>query len=159
MPERADVNILPWYVRWLAMVALCAAFGGWCYVHGMQHTQAAWDAEKAVQQAAALKAEQANRAKELALHQQVIEAQNEAKKRETKLAADAAAARAESGRLRDQLATANRKLSTASADAIRQYAATLSDVFEDCAARYTAVAGKADEHGSDVKTLEQAWPK
>lgn len=151
--------VIPWWARWLALAALCAAFGGWCYVSGMKHTQARWDAEKVAQQAATMKAEQANRAKELQLHQQVIEAQNEAKKREAKLAADAAAARAESGRLRDQLTGIRAELPNLATDAVRRYADTASDVLADCTAKYQELAGQADRIDNDRETLEQAWPK
>lgn len=153
------MTILPWYARWLALAALCAAFGGWCYVQGMKHTQAAWDAATVAQQAEAAKQEQARRAKELKLHQQVIEAQNAAIERNKKNQAAIAAARAESDSLRGDLAAAKSKLSSASADAVRNYAATVSDILGECSQRYTAVAGKADGHAGDVMLLQEAWPK
>lgn len=153
------MTILPWYARWLALAALCAAFGGWCYIHGMQHTQARWDAEKVTMQAQLLKAEQANRAKEQQLHRQVIEAQNAATERNKKNQVAIAAARAQSDGLRDQLAATRAKLSSASADAVRDYAATLSDVFGDCAAKYQSMAEIADGHAGDVMLLQEAWPR
>jgi hypothetical protein len=152
-------TLIPWWARWLALATLCAAFGGWCYVHGMQHAQAAWDAEKVAQQVAAMKAEQANRAKELKLQQTVIEAQNAAKKRETKLAADAVAARAESGRLRDTIAGIRAELPSLTADAVRRYADTASVVLSECTERYSGLAAAADRIDSDRKTLEDAWPR
>lgn len=159
MLERADMTILPWYVRWLALTALCAAFGGWCYVQGMRHTQARWDAATVAQQAEAAKQEQANRAKERQLHQQVIEAQNASQERIKKNQVAIAAARAQSDSLRDQLATTRAKLSTASADAIRQYAATVSDILGECAANYQGMAAAADGHAGDVMLLQEAWPR
>lgn len=159
MPEGADMTILPWYVRWLAVAALCAAFGGWCYVHGMKHTQAAWDAATVAQQTEAAKQEQANRAKELKLHQQVIEAQNAAIERNKKNQAAIAAARAESDSLRGDLAATRAKLSSASADAVRNYAATVSDILGECARDYQSMAEKADGHAGDVMLLQEAWPR
>jgi uncharacterized iron-regulated membrane protein len=153
------MTILPWYARWLALAALCAAFGVWCYVHGMQHTQARWDAEKVTMQAQLLKSEQANRAKESQLKQQVIEAQNDAKKRETKLAADAADARAESGRLRNSIATIRAELPSLAADAVRRYADTTSIVLGECQDRYSELAETADRLDSDRQTLGEAWPR
>jgi hypothetical protein len=150
---------IPWWARWLALVAVAAAFGGWCYVHGMQHTQAAWDAATVAQQAEAAKQEQANRAKESQLKQQVIEAQNAAQERNKENQVAIAAARAQSDSLRDQLAATRTKLSTASADAVRQYAATVSDILSDCAAKYQSMAEAADGHAGDVMLLQEAWPK
>jgi len=153
------MTIIPWYVRWLALAALCAAFGGWCYVNGVRHTQAEWDAEKVAQQAQAMKAEQANRAKERQLQQQVIEAQNAATERNKKNQIAIAAARAESDGLRNDLAAIRAKLSTASADAVRLYAATVSDVLSECTADYQRMAEKADGHAGDVMLLQEAWPR
>jgi hypothetical protein len=150
---------IPWWARWLALVAVAAAFGGWCYVHGMQHTQAAWDAATVAQQADAMKAEKASRAKESQLKQQVIEAQNAAQERNKENQVAIAAARAQSDSLRDQLAATRTKLSTASADAVRQYAATVSDILSDCAAKYQSMAEAADGHAGDVMLLQEAWPK
>lgn len=151
--------IIPWWARWLAIAALCAAFGGWCYVGGMKHTQAAWNAEKVAQQALAMKAEKANRAKEKELQQKVIEAQNEAKKRETKLAADAASARAESGRLRNTIDSIRAELPNLTADAVRRYADTASVVLSECTAKYQELAETADRLDSERQTLIDAWPK
>lgn len=150
--------VIPWWARWLAVAALCAAFGGWCYVRGMKHTQAAWDAATVAQQAEAAKQEQANRAKESQLKQQVIEAQNAAIERNKKNQAVIAAARAESDSLRGDLSAAKSKLPSASADAVRQYAATVSDILADCAGKYQGMAEKADGHAGDVMLLQEAWP-
>jgi hypothetical protein len=150
--------IIPWWARWVALAALCAAFGGWCYVQGMEHTQADWDAATVAQQAEAAKQEQANRAKESQLKQQVIEAQNAAQERNKENQVAVAAARAESDSLRDQLAATRAKLSSASDDAIRQYAATVSDILSDCAAKYQSMAEAADGHAGDVRLLQEAWP-
>lgn len=36
--------VLPWWARWLAISALLAAFGWWCWLHGVQHNQTINDA-------------------------------------------------------------------------------------------------------------------
>lgn len=89
----------------------------------------------------------------------VIAAQNTARVRDVALRRDADLARAESDGLRDDLATVRRQLPSLAIDAVRQYADAASVVFDQCSRRYQEVAGNASGHTSDVKTLEDAWPK
>jgi len=75
-------------------------------------------------------------------------------------AASAAAARSELDRLRDDLNnSATTPVSDASCGAISDYASTLKTVFAECAGSLEALAGKADNHFSDYKTLSDSWPK
>lgn len=89
----------------------------------------------------------------------VIGAINDAKKREQVARVAAAGARSERDGLRDELAAAQRDLSSAPPAACIERAAALSAVFEQCAGRLEELAGKADRHASDALTLQQAWPK
>lgn len=61
--------------------------------------------------------------------------------------------------LRDELTDQRRKLSTASIDAVRQYAATASSVFGECSAEVERLAGEASGHASDSLMYQRAWPK
>jgi hypothetical protein len=70
----------------------------------------------------------------------------------------AAAARAESDRLRQQVATAD-SVSTATVASLRAYTTTLGTVFRECVATVEELAAKADGHALDSRTLNGAWPK
>lgn len=108
---------------------------------------------------AAMKSESAARAKEQALQTKLQEAQNAAKEREKKLLADAVAARAESGRLRDDIATFRRQLPGLTEAAVRKYADTASIVLSECQSRYSELAEAVDRIDNDRQTLVEAWPK
>ena len=71
---------------------------------------------------------------------------------------DADRIRSERDRLRVDLRTTRGRLATAPVEAVRQYAATATDVFEQCAQRYSGVAQEADGHASDSLKLQEAWP-
>lgn len=109
--------------------------------------------------AAALVASEAARAKESAWQTQLQKAKNEATKRQKKLAADAAALRTERNGLRDQLATAGRQLPGASCGSVREYAAALNAVFDQCSGAIEGLAGKASGHAADSLMLFEAWPQ
>jgi len=144
-----------------ALAVLALILGG--YVAGVKitdnHWQARWNANQAAQMQAALTAEQAARGREQFLQQKIIEAQNAATDRETKLRADANAASAAAHSLRDTIAALRSQLSTATPEASRNTADTALVVFNECADRYRAVAEAADGLGSDRQTLMEAWPR
>lgn len=89
----------------------------------------------------------------------IQEAQNEATNRNRKLRADADSARAESERLRDDLAAIARALPGATDTARAEYAAAQRDVLAQCAGAYQELAGKADGHASDAALMQHAWPR
>lgn len=122
------------------------------YTAGETAIMSEWQAESA---AATAKA----RATEQAIARQTQEAINAARLRETRQKLDADRARAESVSLRDELATARNSLPSASCSSIREHAATLNDVFGQCAAQLERLAATADGHASDSVMLEQAWPR
>lgn len=92
------------------------------------------------------------------LNEKYIQAVNSARDRERVLRADVAALRDAAQGLRAQHTEAMRRLAQAPAEAIREYAATVSDVFGECQARYAEVAEAAQRHSDDVRTLIEAWP-
>jgi hypothetical protein len=78
--------------------------------------------------------------------------------RSTALANAVRAAGVERDRLRDELSKASVQLPDASCTSVRQHAATLSDVFGECAAEIERVAGPASGHAADSLMLQEAWP-
>lgn len=126
---------------------------------GADAVQAKWDKAKAVQMKSALDAEKAARAKEQSMMTRLQEAQSAATQRETKLRADAGAARIAAAGLRDDLAAVRSRLSAATAEACRSTASAALELLGTCADEYREVATAADGHASDTETLIDAWPK
>ena len=83
---------------------------------------------------------------------------NAARVRETSLRRDIAAADSESDGLRAQLSDAARRLADAPPTTVLEYATTVNQLFADCSRGYQELAGKADGHAADVRTLREAWP-
>jgi len=71
---------------------------------------------------------------------------------------DADRLRAELDGLRGDIADVPDRIRSASREAVDQYAATATVVFEHCARRYSDMAQAAAGHASDVQTLRDAWP-
>lgn len=61
--------------------------------------------------------------------------------------------------LRNELADQRGKLSTATLDAARKYAAAANSVFAECSAEVERLAGEAEGHSADSLMYQQAWPK
>lgn len=72
---------------------------------------------------------------------------------------DADGLRDELDGLRGDLATVPDRIRYATREAVDQYAAAATVVFEQCTARYAELAKVADGHASDVQTLMDAWPQ
>ena len=143
--------------NWILAAVVAAVFiGGWWA--GSMHEQSSWQAEKLAM--AATRDKQINEARraEAAMREQVRKAQEDARKREEKLVADAAAAGRAADGLRDEISGLRRGLSAATAEANRRTADVALDVFQQCTDEYRAVAQAADRHASDAVTLDQAWP-
>ena len=141
------------YVRAAAALVLIVFFAGthWkAYVSGKQAMQAQMAQ-------AALKAEQAYRAKEQAMYawKQQVEVKYEEDKR--KAAVAASSARSELGRLRDELYAVGRAPSTCSPTGTRVNAGASveGELLGQCAQALTDVAGKADELTVTVVGLQQ----
>ncbi|MCG9079406.1 hypothetical protein [Laribacter hongkongensis] len=143
--------------NWILAAVVAAVFiGGWWA--GSTHEQSSWQAEKLAMSVERDRQIDAARQAESRLRAQVMEAQEDAQKREEKLVADAAAAGRAADGLRSQIASLRRGLSAATAEANRRTADAALDVFQQCADEYRAVAQAADQHASDAVTLDQAWP-
>ena len=144
--------------NWILAAVVAAVFiGGWWA--GSMHEQSSWQAEKLAM--AATRDKQINEARkaDAAMREQIRRAQEDARKREETLVADAAAAGRAADGLRSQIASLRRGLSAATTEANRRTADAALDVFQQCADEYRAVAQAADQHASDAVTLDQAWPE
>lgn len=75
---------------------------------------------------------------------------DDARKREANLRKDVVAAHGAVSGLRKQLQQANERISVASAEAVADYARTVSELFQDCTDAYRDMAEKADGHASDA---------
>jgi hypothetical protein len=93
------------------------------------------------------------------LLKQEQEAQNAAAIREQEIKRLSTALAASNQQLRVTTATIRNTLPTVSCDAARRTADTAITVFEECTGKYTEVAENAERHASDVRTLEDRWPK
>lgn len=109
--------------------------------------------------ALARKAYEKARNREAEWQAQLTKVNQDANHRQTKLAADAAAARNAADRLRNDLNATRANLSKLTREAVDRYADAASVVFADCSRAYSDVAQSADRHASDQQTLEQGWPK
>lgn len=81
-----------------------------------------------------------------------------AESRAAKNKRDADGLRGELDGLRGDLATVPDRILGATRDAVDQYAATASVVFDQCVRRYSEVAENAQGHAATVETLRDAWP-
>lgn len=145
--------------RWLVVVAVALAVFGFGFMKGAQNAER----KEAVREVARGKAQIEQMAKSAAQTKawqtKKDEALNAANKRTFLAREQAATADLGLGRLHDDLAAANDKLSRASVDAVRKYAAAANTVFESCTRRYRGVAGDAQGHSSDSLMYQEAWPK
>ena len=97
--------------------------------------------------------------REIELTAQVKDAQDNGLKREETIRTLAAAVGKSSDILRNTANAIRLGLPHATVEAARTAADAFATVFTDCQGRYADVAAKADGHASDVRTLEEAWPK
>lgn len=98
-------------------------------------------------------------AKYTAMERKKQEAVDEANRIAQKNAAAAAAARADSDRLRDSLSTASAGVSTATLASLRNYTTTVNLIFAECVREIEGLAKAADGHALDSRTLIEAWPR
>ena len=105
------------------------------------------------------KAEAATRAQEASFNQRLQDAQNAATKRETKLRADADAARRTVDGLRGTLYNFRASLPNAAPATVIARADSVADILGTCADEYRSVAEAADRHAADALMLRDAWPK
>ncbi|MBO9679582.1 MAG: hypothetical protein J7556_15170 [Acidovorax sp.] len=138
------------------IAAILAAAGAWAFQDARWHADVAEIRLEASDEK--LQAVTKTRADERAINKTYVEALNEARTRAIALGRDRDAARAESDGLRDQAADAARRLANAPPAAVLEYASTVNQLFAECSRSYQGMAGTADGHAGDVRTLTDAWP-
>lgn len=74
-------------------------------------------------------------------------------------AANAAVLRTERDGLRAQLAATTVQLPSASCTSVRDYATTLTGLFDQCAGAYQDMAGQASGHAADARLMLESWPQ
>jgi prophage DNA circulation protein len=74
-------------------------------------------------------------------------------------AANAAVLRTERDGLRAQLAATTVQLPSASCASVRDYATTITGLFDQCAGAFEGMAGKAQGHAADARLMLESWPK
>lgn len=99
------------------------------------------------------------RAQESARFKGVQDAQAAAQTRAQVARRDADRARSELDRMRDTLSATRGGVPGESTAACTQRADAGADVLAQCAAAYLSMAGIADRHANDARTLIEAWPK
>lgn len=122
--------------------------------------QSQWDKERAQIAHAAAQAQQRAHEQTMALQREVDHAQSEANKQRQAASRTAAAARTELERLRATLQAAHAALRLpahpgASCDA----GPVCTELLDECASRYQALAADADQLTIDVRALIAAWPR
>ncbi len=155
----------PLTILGLKALAVLAAIGAllWgAHTLDMSRQQIGYARRVAEDNVALLEAKAAALEQERALNQKLETARNEATKRDQAIARHAAAADTAAERLRLALdairaGTGNLPGNPGATSAHR--AATLAELFGDCADRYRGLAEKADRHASDTRTLSEGWPK
>lgn len=141
------------YVKGLVMLA---AFVAGAVVNGWQvesHYQSQISAIEAERQAERNEAERKTRL----ISDQYTEALNNARARENEIRLAADGARSELDRLRITIKKRSAAVTASPASAV-DYSIASADVFGECSAELTALAGKADGHTVDLKTMIEAWP-
>ena len=141
------------YVKGLVVLA---AFVAGAVVNGWRvesHYQSQISAIEAERQAERNEAERKTRL----ISDQYTEALNNARTRENEIRLAADGARSELDRLRITIKKRSAAVTASPASAV-DYSIASADVFGECAAELTALAGKADGHTVDLKTMIEAWP-
>ena len=141
------------YVKGLVVLA---AFVAGAVVNGWRvesHYQSQISAIEAERQAERNEAERKTRL----ISDQYTEALNNARARENEIRLAADGARSELDRLRITIKKRSAAVAASPASAV-DYSIASADVFGECAAELAALAGKADGHVSDLRTMIEAWP-
>jgi len=90
---------------------------------------------------------------------QLTKALNEANQRSKKYEDRARALDGDVNSVRSDLAAERSRMPTASCEAVRKHAETLSSTLGSCIGEYSDMAREAQGYLSDSIMLEQAWPK
>lgn len=137
-------------------IAGVAAAGAWTYQgNRYERLLAEQRTEYATAQVRALEIAHADT---IRLRDQAQAAAAAAATRIQRLSADRDRLRAAADGLRNDRATAALRLPGATCQAARDYATAANNVFGECAIAIERLAGQADGHASDARTLSDSWP-
>ena len=140
-----------------AIVAGALAFGGGWKVQAWRYD--AQIATTAAQHATALaSANQKALDDTIKMQRAKDDAIKAAEQRAKTQAANAAVLRTERDGLRAQLAATTVQLPSASCASVRDYATTITGLFDQCAGAYQDMAGQAQGHAATVRLLIESWP-
>lgn len=89
----------------------------------------------------------------------VIDAINESTERQKQIASDYDNAIVISNSLSDTITNIEASLISDNANARTQYTTAISNISRNCIGEITELARRADQHVSDIKMMQQAWPK
>ena len=89
--------------------------------------------------------------------EQLLKAEQKHNEQMQKIMGDAHRAKSAVNRLSEQLDTAKKRMSSASNEALIEYANTNADLLKECINKYQYVAEKADEYANDAKRLSDSW--
>ena len=111
-------------------------------------------------QAAVDKRTEEVRAEQAAITATYEKALNDSRTRQAALQSDLLRSRAAADSLRQQarLASSRINLPETSGVSIAEYALAINELLDACSTEYTAMAGAADGHAADARTLKEAWP-
>ena len=159
----ALLNLVPKWV-WLAVIAALSATS--CKLK-LENGQLSIEVEKHATKIARLEANIANTTADA--EHQAAEFERTARQAEKAAAVRTASLRRDTDRANSELERLRVALSayagprltarTASIAPGLDYTDPLPELFLDCSRRYIDLAGKADGHANDAKTLMEAWPK
>lgn len=150
---------------WLAVAAIAVAFGAGSGIQGWRLGAKVEQVKTELANERTANAEARTRAGAAALHAYTtMETQKDAaiqsaQARAAALQTDITGLTNDRERLRITLSGVPARIAAASRAAVDEYAAAATVVFEQCTARYSALAGKADGHANDVQMMLDAWPK
>ena len=144
--------------RWLAGAAVLACAGLMVHAYGRSRYNAGAASVQTKWDAAALMWQAENRKQEQDYAQAIEKAVAERDAKLKTVQADATAARAAAGSLRNQLAADRRSIAAHSPSSVLDYATTASELLGECTEEYQSLGEKADGHAADAAALIRAWP-
>lgn len=151
--------ISPTMIRILIVAAMAFSLFGAGWKSGAGSVQAKWDRETIELTTLAVDLDKQAREDERTLAKKVQEAQNAATEREKTLRAERDTAVSAARSLRHTIAARRDELPGNTADACRTTADAALAILGECADTYQRVAEAADGHASDVRMMQEAWPK
>jgi vacuolar-type H+-ATPase subunit I/STV1 len=151
--------ISPQLALWLGGTIVCTLLAWSVQGLRLDALRAEHEAYVAQAQANAVLAEQARSETETRWKQEVENAEREAQERLAQAEKERADLARAAQRLRDDVAALRKRLADAPPAARLDADAALDELLGRCAEEYRRMAGAAERHADDVRTLISAWPR